>query len=215
MTKKRESQPRPYHHGDLRHVLLEAASRLVKEEQDWTFSLREVARRAGVSHNAPYNHFPEKRNLLEAVAAVSFSELRERLEKSCAGIENPTKALIRAAVAYVNFGVENPARYRLMFGAALPLSKDGQPTEPALAAAGAKAVLADIIHRGAQAGIINTLSRRKEDLEITVLAAWSTVHGLTMVAIDRAYELGNGKLIDVNTLSEKVARLVCEGLIRK
>jgi AcrR family transcriptional regulator len=213
MTRKHAVPAHPYHHGDLRHALLEAALHLVKEGQDWTFSLREVARRAGVSHNAPYNHFPEKRDLLEAVAAAGFEELRQRLQASIAGIENPTKALIKSGVAYLGFGVENPARYRLMFGAALPLSK----SESALtaAAAGAKAVLADLIYRGAEARVFNVSSRKKDDLQIAVLTAWSTIHGLTMVAIDRAYEIGNGEVLDVSTLAEKVARLLCAGLVRK
>lgn len=215
MTRKQAAEAHSYHHGDLRHALLEAALRLVKEEQDWTFSLREVARRAGVSHNAPYNHFKEKRDLLEAVAAAGFNELRERLTESSAGIENLTKALIKTAVAYVNFGIENPARYRLMFGTALPLSGSGEPSELSVAAAGARAVLADIIYRGAEARLLNASARKKDELQVAVLTAWSTVHGLTMVAIDRAYEIGGGKTPDVSALAEKVARLVCEGLVRK
>ncbi|HUB46245.1 MAG TPA: TetR family transcriptional regulator, partial [Acetobacteraceae bacterium] len=78
MPKKiRAAQPQPYHHGDLRRALIETALQLVTEEQDWTFSLREVARRAGVSHRAPYNHFSEKLDLLAAIAAVGFERLRD------------------------------------------------------------------------------------------------------------------------------------------
>src|SRR5271170_5665578 len=69
---------RPYHHGDLRRGLLDAASELMAEDQNWTFSLREVARRAGASHNAPYNHFASKNDLLVAIAAEGFKLLRER-----------------------------------------------------------------------------------------------------------------------------------------
>ena len=113
------AEPRPYHHGDLRRALINAALALVTEEQDWAFSLREVARRAGVSHNAPYNHFPEKRDLLGAVAAAGFEALRERMRVSVAGVADPRTALIASAKAYVGAGVENPALYRLMFGPAL------------------------------------------------------------------------------------------------
>ena len=60
--KSRRADPPPYHHGDLRRALIDTALELVTEEQDWAFSLREVARRAGVSHQAPYNHFPEKQD---------------------------------------------------------------------------------------------------------------------------------------------------------
>ena len=77
---KSPAETRPtYHHGDLRRALVDAALALVTEEQDWGFSLREVTRRAGVSHNAPYNHFADKRDLLAAVAAAGFETLRMRL----------------------------------------------------------------------------------------------------------------------------------------
>lgn len=88
------------------------------EEQDWTFSLREVAPRAGVSHNAPYNHFADKWELLAAVAATGFAQLGERILAAISGIENPQTALERGALAYVTLGVENPAHYCLMFSSA-------------------------------------------------------------------------------------------------
>src|SRR5208283_1645153 len=64
-----------YHHGDLPRALVQAALELAAEDKDWNFSLREVARRAGVSHNAPYNHFPHKRDLLDAAAAAGHDLL--------------------------------------------------------------------------------------------------------------------------------------------
>src|SRR5277367_6555328 len=73
------AEGRPYHHGHLAAALIDAALALLDETQDWAFSLREVARRAGVSHNAPYKHFPEKRDLLAAVAARGFEALAERM----------------------------------------------------------------------------------------------------------------------------------------
>src|SRR6204780_5864081 len=113
------SHPPAYHHGDLRRALIVAALALVTEEQDWAFSLREVARRAGVSHNAPYNHFPEKRDLLGAVAAAGFEALRERMRESVAGMTDPPAALLACVKAYVSAGLENRERYRLMFSTAL------------------------------------------------------------------------------------------------
>ena len=165
MSHVETGEPRPYHHGDLRRALIEAALALVTEEQDWGFSLREVARRAGVSHNAPYNHFPEKRDLLGAVAAAGFEALRERMRASVAGVTSPPAALLACAKAYVNAGVENPALYRLMFGRALAggsalgaaklgerLTKmdSGRPAEARAAGLSAKAVLEEIILRGAE-----------------------------------------------------------------
>ena len=89
---------------------------MVTEEQDWAFSLRELARRAGVSHNAPYNHFPEKRDLLAAIAAEGFERLRNGMLVATADIPEPDAALVESGRAYVRLGLENPALYRLMFG---------------------------------------------------------------------------------------------------
>src|ERR1700678_2545525 len=101
-TKVRSAKPQPYHHGDLRRALIETALQLVTEEQDWTFSLREVARRAGVSHRAPYNHFPEKLDLLAAVAAVGFERLRDGMLRAMAGVDESEALLAAICRTYVH-----------------------------------------------------------------------------------------------------------------
>ena len=72
---KAQTQERPYHHGDLRRAIVKAALEILKETRSLDFSLRELARRAGVSHNAPYKHFADKRELLAAVSAAGFEML--------------------------------------------------------------------------------------------------------------------------------------------
>lgn len=212
MNQKRSSSPEPYHHGDLRRSLIDAALALVNDEQNWDFSLREVARRAGVSHNAPYNHFTDRGDLLAAIAATGFDSLRERMLMCTTGVKNMKKALINTAVVYVTFGVENPARYRLMFVSPLTSTKDGEAPSLTAAIAGARSVLEDLIYRGARAGALAVSPRKKEELQIAVLTTWSTVHGLTMVALDR---LADAPKLPIPDLAERVARLVCDGLIRK
>src|SRR5208282_6877197 len=135
-------KPPAYHHGDLRRALIDAALGLVTEDQDWTFSLREVARRAGVSHNAPYNHFADKRDLLAAVAAAGFVTLGEQIVAATSGMENAQAALVKSALVYVTFGVENPAHYRLMFSSALVTAQEGRPESVAAAGADTRAILA-------------------------------------------------------------------------
>src|SRR5271163_2871495 len=130
-TKVRSAESKPYHHGDLRRALIDTALQLVTEEQDWTFSLREVARRAGVSHRAPYNHFPEKLDLLAAVAAVGFDRLRDGLSRATDGIDDPETLLVVICRTYVRLGLENPALYRLMFGPVL--SDTGVSDRPSVA----------------------------------------------------------------------------------
>jgi AcrR family transcriptional regulator len=212
------AEPRPYHHGDLRRTLIDAALALVTEEQDWAFSLREVARRAGVSHNAPYNHFPEKRDLLGAVAAAGFEALRERMRVSVAGVGDPRAALRASAKAYVNAGLENPALYRLMFGTALTVPSDrplhrtnmdgGRPAEARTAGASAKAVLDEIILRGAQSGAFAVSPKSKSALAIASLAVWSAVHGLTLLVIDGLTD----SELKIDTLVARLTRMLIDGL---
>lgn len=225
MSHVETGDPRPYHHGDLRRALIEAALALVTEEQDWAFSLREVARRAGVSHNAPYNHFPEKRDLLGAVAAAGFEALRERMRAAVAGVTSPPAALLACAKAYVNAGVENPALYRLMFGRALaptngsPLgaakpgerltkADSGRPAEARAAGASAKAVLDEIILRGAESGDFAVSPKSKSELAMASLSHWSAVHGLTLLVIDGL----TGLELTVDVLVARLNRVLCDGL---
>src|SRR5262250_1156134 len=143
-----------YHHGDLRRALIQAALELAAEEQDWNFSLREVARRAGVSHNAPYNHFAHKRDLLDAAAAAGHDLLRSELTAAVAKIADPRAALSKMSSAYVSFGIKNPALYHLMFNVA-PSGTNWHPEEILAAWLTAHAVLENILRRGARIGIFD------------------------------------------------------------
>jgi AcrR family transcriptional regulator len=187
--------------------LIVAARSLVTENQDWTFSLRQVARRAGVSHNAPYNHFPEKQELLAAIAADAFDSLRERLEAIIAPIEDPREALVACAHAYVQNAIENPALYRLMFGPVLPTSK----LRPAVARDSgyrARAVLEEIVLRGARSGVLAASPDSKEEIASAVLSLWSAVHGLTMFVIDDIA----GSTIPFQVLVDRLLRIQLDGL---
>jgi AcrR family transcriptional regulator len=211
--KEMDSEARPYHHGDLRRALIDAALELVTEDQDWAFSLREVARRAGVSHNAPYNHFAQKGDLLGAVAAVGFEALHDRMRSAIAGVSHARAALIASGKAYVEVGIENPALYRLMFGPAIGAAssdKGTAPRSPEARAAGLKArgVIEQLILRGAESGAFAVSPKSRSELAMATLSAWSTVHGLTMLIID---EMASTEL-SVDTLVTRLLRRLLEGL---
>jgi AcrR family transcriptional regulator len=205
-------EERAYHHGDLRRSLIKAAVEILTENQDWTFSLREVARRAGVSHNAPYNHFEDKRDLLAEVAAAGFETLRERMLAAIPRIEDAETALTRAAVVYVRFGIENPAHYRLMFGSVVVTKRKDRPMPLMVAGNNARAVLEEIIHRGAEQGVFTVSPKKKEELRLAVLSAWSAVHGLTMLAIDG---LAEAPRLTMDGVARKLSQTLCYGLIRR
>ena len=204
-----KGQPQPYHHGDLRRALIETALQLVTEEQDWTFSLREVARRAGVSHRAPYNHFPEKLDLLAAVAAVGFERLRDGLLRAAAGVEGSEAMLVAICRTYVHLGLENPALYRLMFGPVLSdTGSSDRPPVAKLAGAEARGVLEDIVMHGARAGVFAAAPDSSDDVAITALSVWSATHGLTMLVIDRIPRAD----LSVDDMIERMLGMVVRGL---
>lgn len=204
----------PYHHGDLRRALVDAALALVTEEQDWGFSLREVARRAGVSHNAPYKHFADKRDLLAAIAAIGFETLRARLQAAVADA-GPREALLAIGTTYVCFGTSNPAHYRLMFGPTLTAAEGGLPPVVAEAAAAAKAVLDETILHGAQEGYFAASPASQAQLDLAALSAWSLIHGLTMLAIDRLAGISAPSSPPELLVVEAVSRALIDGLRRR
>ena len=159
-----------YHHGDLRHALLSAATSLIAERGLEQVTLREAARRAGVSHNAPYNHFESRDALLAALAAQGFADLAQHIGAAGAGSE-PLDAFIASAVAYVDFAAANPTRYRLMFGSAAGRSANGAPEQ-------ARATLIAMITRAQEAGLFG----RADPSELAGVL-WSLVHGLADLAI--------------------------------
>ncbi|UXY28453.1 TetR/AcrR family transcriptional regulator [Streptomyces sp. HUAS TT20] len=109
------SESRPYHHGDLRAALLEAAERTLRDRGAGALSLRELAREIGVSHAAPGRHFKDKQALLDALALAGYERLAEALESA----DDPALALeprlCALAKAYVGFAAENAALLELMF----------------------------------------------------------------------------------------------------
>ena len=106
-----------YHHGDLKRALTEAALGLVKEKGPKGFTLREVARRAGVSAAAPYRHFSDKAQLLAAVATQGFIQLHEALSAAAAETADLTRQVLDMGRAYARWAVTHPDYYQVMFGA--------------------------------------------------------------------------------------------------
>src|SRR6187399_87088 len=145
---KLKSNERPYHHGDLRRAIVRAALEILDETQGLEFSLRELARRAGVSHKAPYKHFADKRELLAAVSTAGFELLTKKMSDEVAGISNARARLFAMLRAYIHHGVENPALYRLMFGGYLRSPDNARTPIERAAAENTKALLSGTIAKG-------------------------------------------------------------------
>jgi AcrR family transcriptional regulator len=107
---------RPYHHGALRDALIEEAQLLLAEQGLTAVSLRELARRVGVSHSAPERHFPNRQALLDALAARGFVLLGQAIRQAIAmDGDRRQDRFTAAAKAYVGFALDNPALLELMF----------------------------------------------------------------------------------------------------
>jgi AcrR family transcriptional regulator len=164
-----------YHHGDLRRALVVAALKLVEQGGASAVTLREVARMAGVSHQAPYRHFPDRAALLAVVAEEGFRALHTELVEATRAAPNPPAALRAFGVTYVLFAVAHPAHFRVMNSAEASSSEN-----PALVAASDAVFVALTQHiaeaRGDSPGAQSTLEY--------ALAGWSTVHGLASLLVE-------------------------------
>jgi AcrR family transcriptional regulator len=159
----------PYHHGDLRAACLRAAMELLEEGGATALSLRAVARRAGVSPAAPYRHYADRDALISAVAAVGYRELAEQL---AAAHPSPSTAADfgAIAVAYVQFALQRPALFRVMF--AEPCDTDNSER---VAATDAISEYVSAIVQQSFPGF---------DIEALSTAAWALVHGLAFLHLD-------------------------------
>jgi AcrR family transcriptional regulator len=158
-----------YHHGDLRAACLRAALELLEEDGASALSLRAVARRAGVAHSAPYRHYADRDALVSAVAAVGYRELAEYLAAAHPSPSTPDD-LAAVAVAYVQFALQRPALFRVMFGE--PCDRDS-PERVAANAAISEYVQA-IVQR----------SFPGSNPEAMSTAVWALVHGLAFLHLD-------------------------------
>jgi len=181
---KTQSDDRPYHHGDLRRAMVKAALEILRETQSLEFSLRELARRADVSHNAPYKHFADKRELLAAVSADGFERLAKRMASEMARRNDPREQLFAMLRAYIDHGVKNPALYSLMFGGYLGGPERSRPAIEIAEAEKTKALLAGVIVEGGLGRAIADVPRNERKIAGAILACWSLVHGLTLLLVD-------------------------------
>jgi len=163
----------PYHHGDLRAALVDAALELLEEGGETALSLRAVARRAGVSAAAPYRHYEDREALVSAVAAVGYRELAERLGAAHPAPSTPEQ-LADVAVAYVRFALDRPALFRIMFGE--PCDRDND--ERVAATAAVSLYLREIVARCFPGS----------DPEALGPAIWALVHGLAFLFLDGKLE---------------------------
>jgi AcrR family transcriptional regulator len=163
------SRLRPYHHGDLREALLVAGRQLLAKKGAGGLSLRETARMAGVSHNAPYKHFPTREALLAGLAVQGFNELAARTAEASA--RSRKEPAVARATAYIEFALENQALFRLMFSGDINRTEFPEVRE---AAATGLAALGGFVEE----------NYGWEKADEATISAWAFVHGLAQLILD-------------------------------
>jgi AcrR family transcriptional regulator len=185
-----------YHHGDLREALLEEGTRWVRRRGHPTISVREVARQVGVSHTAAFHHFESREALLAAVAEAGFRAMTAALERAATRAGTPIEQLGSIGSEYVAHATKHGRMYRLMFSA--EVSRRNAYPELRAAADAMFALLIASVRECQQAGLV-----REGAAEEHGLFAWSAVHGLASLALERQVlhpELAERSLSDLTAV---------------
>jgi len=158
-----------YHHGDLARALEDAAMQLLERMPAADISLREVARAADVSHNAPYHHFSDRLGLLKAIAERSMADLLAQVRNATTDAATPRAALTAGGEAYIRFAVEHPHAFDAVYDPTVCVP--GSPTAT-------MAPLIDALEGALAAAAAATGLDRPTD----VVALWGLIHGLGTLA---------------------------------
>jgi AcrR family transcriptional regulator len=167
-----------YHHLDLRTKLLETTTEMIVNNGVETVTMRSLSQKIGVSRTAPYRHFSDKTALLCAIAEEGFYKIKDALDKIASNKkQDPLISLKKMALAYVDFAINNPAYYRLMFGKEVVSNKT--PLSLQIATKESFQKLTQTLEQCQKEKSI-----KKMDITNLANSAWATLHGLSMLLID-------------------------------
>jgi len=167
-----------YHHGDLKNALIKAGVEILAREGVGGLSLRKVAKQAGVSHAAPYSHFADKQALIAAISTEGFKQLYIQIEEILRSYrEEPKNLLIETAWAYVQFALNEPDRFKLMFSSVLEKEKD-YPDFVEVSQQNFQQVV-EVVEICQRAEMLKT-----GPAELTAVSVWGAVHGLIMLVLE-------------------------------
>lgn len=174
MAKKSARRKKTYHHGNLREALISTAVEMLSETGETSFTLRQLAKRIGVSHAAAYHHFHDKNALMAAVAIEGFRQLDEVMQSARVAEANTARdRLLAVCESYAEFATRSPAHFRVMFGED---SGGGVLTDEHLSP---MRVVVDCLHDCAEAGDLDP----EDDLEQIGQEVWALVHGNAQLAM--------------------------------
>ncbi len=167
-----------YHHGNLKEALINAGIKLINEEGESNLSLRKVASLCGVSHSAPYAHFKDKEELIEAIKNSVTNKFMEKLNSAINKAKSAEEAILNMGKSYIIFFINNPDYFKFLFSnlnitAHLKTDKDYNNDYPPF-----------ILLKNEYLKYLKekNLERNKEEKELDIIKIWSTVHGLASLA---------------------------------
>lgn len=170
--------PKKYHHGDLKNALIKAGVEILAKEGVSGLTLRKVALHAGVSHSAPYAHFPDKQSLIAAISTEGFIQLYTELEAAISPYsKNPKKQLLEGAKAYVRFAEENTDTFKIMFSGVLEKEKD-YPSFVEISSKTFKLVVG-VVQACQNAGVLPSAPA-----DLMAVSVWGQVHGIVALALE-------------------------------
>lgn len=191
-----------YHHGDLRRCLLDSALGLVATHGVQGFTLREAARAANVSHNAPYRHFPSRTHLLLALAIDGQGLLLQALRSAVGRTVDHRERLIRLGVGYMEFAVAHAAYFRVMFSSDVARDR----TDEVKAAQDATfRFFESELQASEQAGLM-----RRGTVSQNALVGWSALHGAALLVLDGVLDK---TAVAARRKPREIAKLVIETLL--
>lgn len=198
--------PPRYHHGDLPNVLRAAAVDLITEQGPAGFSLREVARRAGVSHAAPAHHYRDTTGLLTALAVDAFHHLHANMAAAAVGIDDPAERLVEVGIAYVVTGRDHPAHCAVVFRKDLV-----DTTDPAYVEWG------DRTYRFLESTVRAVADRHNPSLDIDDASrlCWAVMQGLLVLHPQMAHmaAMRGEPPVDLVEQARAFTRLIFSGLL--
>jgi AcrR family transcriptional regulator len=167
-----------YHHGDLKNALIKAGVEILAKDGVSGLSLRKVAMKAGVSHSAPYSHFADKQALIAAISTEGFRQLYQRVITVTEQYqEQPSRHLVEVAWAYLQFALDDPDRFKVMFSGIL--EKEKEYPEFVEESQRNFQLVKMIVEENQASGVL-----RSGPSDLAALSVWGIIHGFIMLLLE-------------------------------
>jgi AcrR family transcriptional regulator len=188
--KNTHMKEKPYHHGNLRNLLIEAGIELINEDGLKGFSLRKVAAKCKVSHTAPYSHFKDIDELICAMGEHVTVQFMERLQASINGLNDNTESISLLGQAYINFFIENPQYFQFLFyhsGLTINLDQESSDDYPPFA-----------LFRITTYQMFRSRGLPEKEFSKKLITLWSVVHGIASLLTNTGVQY-SGDWLDIFT----------------